>query len=273
MNSSIASYSFHRLLKDGKQDMFGYIRDCKSLGVTHLEPWNGHFAFPGLMFGDAPLLSDSAHLAYLQNIKQSAESANLPFGCIAVDGAHIYEEDVDKRQLHKERASWWLEVATFLGAKQLRIDSGFRGEVWPEDVFKMIVSGYDDLIATAEAKGVDIIIENHWGPSQQPEQLVRLLTAVPKLGLLFDTNNWAEGKARQGWGLCAKYAKAVHIKTFSFDENGDDPSVDLRQAITLLHEQGYAGIWGVESVPHDGDEMGAAKRTLELIKRVLGELG
>jgi sugar phosphate isomerase/epimerase len=271
MNSSIASYSFHRLLRDGKQDMFGYMRDCGALGVTHLEPWNGHFVVQGLEFGDAPRLGDSVQLEYLQKVKAVAASAKLPFGCIAVDGAHIYEEDEAKRQLHRKRAAQWLEVAQFLGAKQLRIDSGYRGEVWPDDVFNLIVTGYNNLITEAESKGIEIVIENHWGPSQHPEQLVRLLSAVPKLGLLFDTNNWAEGKQQQGWQLCAKYAKAVHVKTFSFDAKGDDPSVDLKKAITLLHGQGYDGIWGVESVPDDGDEIAAAKRTLELIQRVLGE--
>jgi hypothetical protein len=60
------------------------------------------------------------------------------------------------------------------------------------------------------------------------------LKAVPELGLLFDTNNWAKGAQQQGWELCV-YAKAVHIKTFSFNEAGEDPSVNLRKAIALLY--------------------------------------
>ena len=42
---SICSYSFHRLLAAGKQDIFRYITDCKELGCTGLDAWNG-FYFP-----------------------------------------------------------------------------------------------------------------------------------------------------------------------------------------------------------------------------------
>jgi sugar phosphate isomerase/epimerase len=273
MKLSICSYSFHQLLKDGQQDMFGYIRDCKTLGVTHLEPWNGHFAAPDIEQGQPPLLSNAAHLEYVQSIKQAADAAQLPFGCLAVDGAHIYEKDEKARQANKKRASQWLEVAAYLGVKQVRVDSGYQGEVWPEDVFTMIVDGYHELIAEAQAKGLEIIIENHWGPSQHPEQLVKLLGAVDGLGLLFDTHNWAKGKQQQGWDTCAKYARAVHIKTFSFDEQGNDPTVDLHKAIAQLHQAGYGGIWGIESVPEDGGEFDAAQKTIVLLKRVLVELG
>lgn len=251
--------------------MVGYIRDCKTLGVTHLEPWNGHFAAPGTEPGQPPLLDNPRGLEYLQTIKEVAASATLPFGCIAVDGAHIYEADETQRLANKLRASQWLEVAAYLGAAQLRIDAGYRGEVWPDDVFNLIVKGYQELIAEARAKGLEVVIENHWGPSQYPEQLEKLLKAVPELGLLFDTNNWAKGTQQQGWRLCP-YAKAVHIKTFSFNEAGEDPSVNLREAITLLYENNYSGVWGVESVPEDGDEMGAAQKTLALIRRVLSDL-
>jgi sugar phosphate isomerase/epimerase len=273
MNLSICSYSFHKLLRDGKQDMFGYIRDCKTLGVTHLEPWNGHFAVPGLEAGQPPVVSHATHLEYLKKIKQTADAANLPFGCIAVDGGHIYEADETLRKANKIRTSQWLEAAAFLGAKQVRIDSGYQGEVWPDDVFNTIVAGYEQVIEEAKQKGLEVIIENHWGPSQHPEQLVKLLNAVANLGLLFDTHNWAKGKQQQGWELCARYAKAVHIKTFTFDDTGNDPTVDLHKAITLIQQTGYQGIWGIESVPEDGGELEAAEKTIALIKRVHSEFG
>ena len=38
---SICSYSFHRLLAAGKQDIIRYIADCAELGCTQLDPWNG----------------------------------------------------------------------------------------------------------------------------------------------------------------------------------------------------------------------------------------
>ena len=42
-NISIFSYSFHRTLAAGKQDIFKFITDCKELGVNNIELWSGHF--------------------------------------------------------------------------------------------------------------------------------------------------------------------------------------------------------------------------------------
>ena len=44
MEIGICSYSFHRLLAAGKQDIFQYITDCKILGCTQLDPWNAHLS-------------------------------------------------------------------------------------------------------------------------------------------------------------------------------------------------------------------------------------
>ncbi len=43
MKIGICSFSFHRLLNEGKQDIFQYIQTCKELGCTHLQPWSAHF--------------------------------------------------------------------------------------------------------------------------------------------------------------------------------------------------------------------------------------
>jgi sugar phosphate isomerase/epimerase len=279
MEIGICSYSFHRLLAAGNQDMFKYITDCKDLGATQLDPWNAHLA--PLKDGDTVLHAGSdpegAQLStpetdYLLQVKQAADEAGLPFGCIAVDGAHIYEAESEARQANRALAYRWLDVAEKLGARQIRIDAGGPAEM-PDDVFQVIVAGYQDLVARGHQQGIEILIENHWGPSRIPENVVKIMDAVEGLGLLFDTNNWAEGRQVQSWQMCAKYARAVHIKTFSFDEQGNDPSVDIPQAMQILLQAGYDGVWGIESVPRDGDEYEGVRKTIALIQRVLSEQG
>ena len=270
MDISICSYSFHRMLRDGKQDMFQYIQTCKDLGATYLDPWNGHFHAPGQEPGTPPDLSNPDHAAYVDQVKAAGDAVGLPFGCIAIDGAHIYEADPADRAANRQRASLWLDVVARLGGQTMRIDSGPRAEEWSDEEFQIIVAGYNDLVAEARQKGVQIIVENHWGPTKHPQNTVQLLEAVDGLGLLFDSNNWAEGTQEQAWEMCAKYATVTHFKTFSFDEKGDDPSVDLAKCIHILRDSGYDGLWGVESVPRDGDEIEGARQTIALIKRVLG---
>ena len=275
MDLSICSFSFHRLLAAGQQDIFKYITDCKELGCTLLDPWNAHLAelkdLESVLFaGHNPDLAQLSAVdeVYIDRVKGAAEVAGLPFGCIAVDGAHIYEPAPEAREANRAKAYRWIAIAETLGARQIRIDAGGPPEM-PDDVFAIIVDGYNDLVGHAGSKGIEVLIENHWGPSPIPENLVKILDAVDGLGLLFDTNNWAPGMQQKGWEMCAKYAKATHIKTFVFDENGNEPTVDIPTAMHLLLDAGYNGPWGIESCPEDGDEYAGARKTIDLIHRVL----
>lgn len=276
MDLSICSYSFHRLLEAGQQDVFQYISTCQTLGCTQLDLWNGHL--PSLLDDEARSPSNftleyaqlsPAEMEYLARIKDTADRAGLPFGCLAIDGAHIYEPSPEARQAQQIKAYRWLNIAGQLSAQQIRIDSGGPPEM-PDDVLDIIVAGYNDLIPRAGEKGIEVVIENHWGASRIPENVVRILEAVPGLGLLFDTGNWPDDMRETGWTQCARYARATHLKTYAFDAEGNETTVDIPRAMRILQEAGYQGSWGIESVPRQGDEIEAAKKSVALVRRVLG---
>jgi len=273
----ICSFAFHRLLAAGKQDIFQYIRDCKDLGCTQLDPWNAHLS--ALKSGDEAIHAghnpqDSMHLNavdgdYVDSIRRAADEAEMPFGCIAVDGAHIYEPTAEARDANRSRAYRWLDVARRLGAKQVRIDSGGTLEM-PDDEYNIIREGYLDLIDRADKVGVQVLVENHWGPTNVPENVVKLLDGIPGLGFLHDLHNWLPERRDDGRRMLAHRSDATHVKTFAFDETGDDPEERAREGIQLLHDAGYRGVWGVESVPRDGDEIEGARKTIALIRSVIG---
>lgn len=273
MKLAICSYSFHRMLAAGEQDMFGYIEACRELGCTQLDPWNGHLA--QLRDGDEVIKAGrdpgSASLSavddeYVERVKQAADKAGLPFGCIAVDGAHVFEDNDEARAANRRVAYRWLDIAAKLGATQVRIDAGGPEEM-PEKAFAVIREGYRDLIDRAAEHDIQVLFENHWGPSRYPDNCIRLLEGIEGLGFLFDTNNWAPGKQVEGWERCARYASATHVKTFRFDENGDEPGVDLSIPIRLVMESGYDGAWGIESVPREIDEYEGVRKAIALVKR------
>jgi sugar phosphate isomerase/epimerase len=252
----ICSFSFHRLLAAGKQDIFRYITDCKALGCTQLDPWNAHLSV--LKDGEGVLHAGhnpdrAQHLSavddsYIEKVKEAAKREGLPFGCIAVDGANVYE------------------IAGQLGAKQVRIDAGGTAEM-PEEEFEVIVEGFEDLVRRCGERGIELVMENHWGASVIPSNVVRIVEAVKGLGLLLDSYNWALGRQAEGWIWCAKYARACHVKTFAFTEDGEELTMNVKGFVELMKREGYRGAWGVESVPVDGDEMGAARKTVQLIRK------
>jgi sugar phosphate isomerase/epimerase len=279
MRIGICSFSFHRLLASGKSDVFGYMDLCKELGCTQLDPWSAHLSpleepdsvlRAGRTPRDSHQLLGEVDTPFIDRIGAHAKRIGLPFGTIAVDGAHIYEPTEEARRVNRQRAYQWLDAAGRLGAKQVRIDAG-GPEDMPENAFGLIVDGYRDLIGRARPLGIEILIENHWGPSIIPDNTIRILEAVPGLGLLYDTRNWRPDKKEEGRRRGAPYARATHIKPRRWDANGLEPEEDIPRAIRLVIGSGYQGAWGIESVPEDGDELAGAKQTIELIRRTLAD--
>lgn len=256
---SICSYSFHRIVAAGEMDIFSYITWNKENGFTQLDPWMKH------------LEAGYDDQAFLDRVKAAAADVDLPFGCIAVDGGHIYEPTAEERAQRRAYAKRWLDIAADLKATQVRIDAGGPEEM-PDDVFAIIVEGYNELVAYARERNVELVVENHWGPTKHADNVVKLLEAVEGLGLLFDTYNWAPGTAEDAWEKCAKYARLTHVKTFEFDDAGNERNIDIAKAMRILQESGYDGVWGIESSPNDGDEKTGALQTLALMKRILGDV-
>lgn len=277
MQTAICSFSFHRLLAAGQQDIFRYIQDCKDLGCAQLDPWNAHLAT--IRSGDSVIDAGhnpdkSQHLSaadegYIDDVKRAADAAGLPFGCIAVDGAHIYEADPEARAANRARAYRWLDVAHRLGATQVRIDAGGPQEM-PDDVFAVIKEGYEDVIGRARPLDIEVLVENHWGPTVLPDNIIKLLENIDGLGFLLDTHNWRPDKKSEGRERCARYATATHVKTLAWDESGNEIREDVPTAVRLLRDAGYDGVWGIESVPEDGDEYDGARKTIALLERLIG---
>ena len=275
MKFSIASYSFHRELQSGRQDMFDYINDCKELGCSQLDPWNSHLA--PLIIEDAQIrMSDNPTqatfsvevLEYVARVKAAADAVGMPFGCLAADGSHVWDPTPEARAANRACAYRWLDVAKRLGAESMRTDTGGTPEM-PDDMFAIVVDGLKDIVEHGRQLGIRVSIENHWGASGVPKNVIRVLDAVPGLTLLFDSHNFADGMQEEGWQLCVPRAKDVHIKMFTFDENGLDPAEDIPRVVKMLVQSGYKGCWGIESVPRDGDEYGAIRKTMALIEKTV----
>lgn len=279
MKVGICSFSFHRTIGAGEMDVFSYIDTCASLGCTQIDPWSAHLCPPEnaeavLKAGKNPNQSHEllagVDNAFLERVAAHAKRVGLPFGTFAVDGAHIYEESPEAFASNRIRAEQWIDAAGRLGAAQIRIDAGGPA-VLTDAIFDRIVGGYHALLSRAKRAGVELLIENHWGPSTNPEQLIRILDACPGLGLLFDTRNFPAERREAARKLLAPRARATHLKSKRFDPTGDDADDPMAACINILLDAGYTGVWGIESVPEDGEELSAARKSIELLHRTLDQ--
>ncbi len=222
MNISIASYSFHGLLRDGRIDLFGYLESCRfRYHLDTADIWNG--MIPNLT------------LEFLKKVKDGLEERELTLVNLCVDGPHIWEDDPAVRDQHHQDALEFLQAGKFLGARTIRIDAGGQGEQFTEEQFDLIVNRYREYAQFAYDHGFKVGPENHWGPEVQPETMARICRAVdhPGFGVLLHL------RGNPGDDLIAPWAVHTHI-SYEIVQNHLEPSV------SMLKEKGYQGAWGVE---------------------------
>lgn len=232
MKISILSYSFRGLLQSGEMDIFGFLEACRyryALGAADL--WSGHFT--------------STDDEFVLKVKNALEERDLKLADIAVDGAHIWEDDPDARQRNYERAKLFLNISATLGARVMRVDAGSRNESWTSEQFDHIVMRYKEYCQFAADHGFKVAIENHWGPERVWENLKAVLDAVdsPVFGVSNHFHGWpgAEEDKIAGDRNVAPYVLHTHIP-WNVCSN---PEL-LKEKLSNLYSIGYKGYYSVE---------------------------
>ena len=222
MNTAIASYAFHGLLREGKIDLFGYLESCRyRYDVRTADIWNGML----------PSIEDD----YLAKVKQALAERELTLVNLCVDGPHIWEDDPNVREQHYQNALKYLHAAEFLGAKTIRIDAGVRADTFTDEQFAGIVKRFQEYAQRAHDHGYLVGPENHWGAEMVPANMKRLCEAVnhPGFGVLLHF------RGNEGDALMAPWAMHTHI-AWDMTEN------HLESSMQMLRDAGYQGAWSVE---------------------------
>ena len=76
----------------------------------------------------------------------------------------------------------------------------------------------------------------------------------------------------QGIEEMLPYAKAVSAKTYEFDENGKETTLDIRRILKLIKESGYTGWIGVEYEGTDITPEEGILKTKELLLKEAKQL-
>ena len=230
---SIMSYAFHGLLRRGMIDMFGYFETSKyryNLDAVHL--WSGYF--------------ESTEEEYLMKVKEALQERELFPGDLAVDGAHVWDDDIDVKEKHYHNAIAYLNAARILGVPFVRIDAGGSRESmeWTDEEFDYIVKRFKEYAKFAHDHGFKVGAENHWGPEKRWENYQKLYHAVdhPAFGLSCHLGSWdgTDEEKRIADRECAPWVCSTHI----------DWSVCtgplLEEKLSNLWNAGYEGYYSVE---------------------------
>lgn len=279
---SLAGWSLHRRFfnKETPLRLLDFPRVAKEeFGIDAVELNNPFF--------------ESTDESYLSELKDAAKEAGVTFAGMAVDGTGDPSSlDETERLQSIEAVRAWFPVAKSLGLPFFRINTGGHGRESDQEALKKCIESFAVLAKEAEEYGIKLAIENHWGISANPLNVVRIIEEVgsPNLGTLPDFGNFPDEtrpevfeSVKPGlpdgvtpteiryWGLeqMAPYAIGVHAKMLEFDDEGNDTRIDVPRCVDIFVRSGFDGYWGIE-FEGAGDDHEGVLNSKRLLERLLG---
>lgn len=221
---------------------------------------------------------------------------------VAIDAGDLLEADDDKRAVDVAELKRWITRFAEMGARFVRVNPGspfspHHGEQPPTHLVDALV----ELGDHAAAQGARLLVENHGGPSSDPDWMLGLLDAVGSehLGLLLDLGNFDAlmqpmmalmfqppgapavdpvallesvdlTSVYAGIEALAPRAELVHVKAHDVDDDGVVRPVDLDRAIGILRDHGFDGPLTIEYEGSGGDPWAKSSRVLEVARQAAG---
>jgi sugar phosphate isomerase/epimerase len=250
MNISIASYSVHGLLAEGKIDIFGYLESCRyRYGLNTADIWNGLI----------PTTDDD----FIRKVRQGIEERELTLVNYHVDGVHLWDDDEAARERNYKGALAHLKAAATLGAKTVRFDTGGTLTKMTPEQADYVISRYREYAVFAGEHGFKVGPETHWGFSLIADNMEAIAKAVdhPAYGILLHIGHWEHGDPDEGDTRLAPYTVHTHV-------DANITRTCLAEKIDLLLNAGYTGAWGVEHHSAQNEYAEIAVQ-LAMVRRVL----
>jgi sugar phosphate isomerase/epimerase len=267
---SLAEFSYASELFSNKMTNFDFAqRAVNDHGINVLEWVSGFFN------------NKHTDTAYMKELKSMCDDLGAKSHLIMVDGENIASVDAAKRQHAVESHYPWVDAAKFLGCTSIRVNLGDamsamtgKGEEASEaDAAKAAVDGYGKLLEYANKAGINVIVENHFGYSSNPEWLVGIMKQLgaKNKGFLPDFGNFCMERTKaesmdfkallatkcvkeydkyKGVEMMMPYAKGISAKTHKFDANGNDPETDFKKIFGIIKASGWTG--GYVGIEYEG---------------------
>ena len=265
---SLAQWSLNRAFFGGDLDVLDFARIArKKFDIGAIEYVN-QFYFKTL---DDSLVAD---------LRQRADDQGVKSLLIMVDGEGALGDSNDKaRRVAVENHHRWADAARALGCHSIRVNASSAGS-WDEQM-KLAADGLNQLAGYCEKLGLNVLVENHGGLSSNAEWLtgVMKLADNPHVGTLPDFGNFiidretGESYDRyQGMAELMPYAKAVSAKSYGFDEEGNETTMDYARILKIVTDAGYSGWVGIEYEGDSHPEEEGIQLTRQLMERVRHQL-
>jgi sugar phosphate isomerase/epimerase len=201
----------------------------------------------------------------LQKIKQRAFSLGLDLMGYSTHQSFV-KPDPHERQQNVDDTIELIDQAYRLGIPTMRINTGRWGTsgsfnelmanrgIEPtlpgyteEDGFEWVISSIEKLIPKAEACGVTLGLENHWGLGRTPEGVQRVVEAIdsPWLQVTLDTGNFLEDPYDR-LAMLADRTILLQAKTYYGGGTWYELDLDYARIARIMKQANYRGYVSLE---------------------------
>lgn len=247
---SLGQWSYHKELLAGKMSTIQFIEQAKYMDFEAVELVSQFFQ------------DKVQDFKFLGEVKSTLTRTKVHPVMILVDGAgELGSSSEAKRKESVEKHKKWIKAASYLGCDFIRVN--VYGDGSETEVLEACVKSLVALVNYGSRNKIQILIENHGGYSSDADWLAMLQRRAnsPNVHILADFDNWCmkRDNGKLWGGKCTdeydRYdgmekilplAKGISLKSFDFDEDGNETKTDFSRMFKLIKSAGYEGYLGIE---------------------------
>lgn len=228
---------------------------------------------------------ESEDLAYLRKLRRHAFRSGVALYNLGTSQDFVWDEP-ERRRANVEHTKRCLDLAHELGAASIRVNAGWwrRDDAWgslietrgwsrpwdgasDEDGFNWAIEGLSSCLEHAEARGVMMLLENHWGLTVSAAGMLRILEAIdsPWLRAILDMGNFyfADDMYAE-MARVAPWVDLAHAKTYPGGGTAFTIPIDYARVFKLLVGAGFRGYVTLEMEGKEDAETAVPKSVLQL---------
>ncbi|MGB9606192.1 MAG: sugar phosphate isomerase/epimerase family protein [Bryobacteraceae bacterium] len=216
--------------------------------------------------------------AYVNEIKRLAFRNSLTLVMLSIHQNFVSPKEEERRKAieHTVRC---IELAARLAIPCIRINSGRWGTIksfdelmkvrgmepplpgyTDEDAFNWCIQCIQACLPAAEKFGVMLALENHWGLTTEPDNLLRIYRSIrsPWFGINLDTGNFP-GDPYEGIQKLAPHAVIVQAKAYPGGGEWYTLELDYKRIAAILRKAGFSGWVSLEMEGKESPETAVPK--------------
>lgn len=210
---------------------------------------------------------ESEDSAYVQRLKRRAFQLGLDLYNLSIHQDFVWAEAAE-RERHVAHTLHCIDLAYDLGIPSIRINSGgWRKEgsfddliaaqgwvdPWPghtqAEGFDWVCDCIGRCLDRAQAAGVSLLLENHWGLTTSADGMLHILDTMrsPWLGAILDMGNFLfEADMYEAMQRVAPHVQLAHMKTYPGGGSWYSLDIDYACVFRLLLDAGFTGYVSIE---------------------------